>query len=106
MPKVTFIEQNGTRHEVEIPEGISLMQGAISSMVPGIEGDCGGLCACATCHVFIKDPWKSHCGTQEELEENILDFAYDVNEFSRLSCQIKMSSALDGIEVYLPERQY
>lgn len=106
MPKVTFIEKNGTRHEVNIPEGITLMQGAISNMVPGIEGDCGGLCACATCHVFIQEPWKSQCGDKEELEENILDFAYDVNEDSRLSCQVEVSSALEGIEVYLPDRQY
>lgn len=106
MPKIIFVEKSGTRHEVDIPEGVSLMQGAVFNMVPGIEGDCGGLCACATCHVYIKDPWKSHCGEQDELEESILDFAYDVSEESRLSCQIKVTSELDGLEVYLPDRQY
>lgn len=106
MSKVVYIEPDGTRHEVEVPDGTSLMQAAISYMVPGIEGDCGGLCACATCHVYIRSPWRERCADQQELESNILDFAYDVDDDSRLSCQIEMSPDLDGIEVYLPERQY
>ena len=106
MPKVIYIEKNGTRHEVEVPVGTSLMQSAINNMIPGIEGDCGGLCACATCHVYVREPWKQQCSEQEELETNILDFAYDVDEDSRLSCQIKMTEELDGIEIHLPDRQY
>jgi 2Fe-2S ferredoxin len=106
MPRVRFIEHNGTEHEVEVPVGTSIMQAAVSNMVPGIEGDCGGLCACATCHVYIPQEWQDKCGVPEELEQAILDFAYDVEDNSRLSCQIKMSDALDGITIEMPERQY
>lgn len=82
------------------------MQAAVSNMVPGIEGDCGGLCACATCHVYVPDEWKARCGTADELEQGILDFAYDVREGSRLGCQIEVTGELDGLVVFLPERQY
>ena len=106
MPKIQFVEHNGTVHEVEASIGTSLMQAAVSNMVPGIEGDCGGLCACATCHVYITDEWQTHCAEPEELETSILDFAYDVNDNSRLSCQILMTDELDGIIVNMPDRQY
>ena len=106
MPKITFVESNGTHHSIEIPNGNSLMQGAIDNVVPGIEGDCGGLCACATCHVYIKADWQAHCQEAEELEKNILDFAFEVNEDSRLACQIEVSNDLDGMQVHLPKRQY
>ena len=82
------------------------MQGALNNLVPGIEGDCGGLCACATCHVYVPDAWAERCGSPDELETNILDFAFDVRPTSRLSCQIKVSDLLDGLVVDLPERQY
>lgn len=82
------------------------MQAAISNMVPGIEGDCGGLCACATCHVYISTDWRDLCGEMDELENNILDFGYEVNEDSRLSCQIKVTEEMDGMTVLLPSRQY
>ncbi len=106
MPKVTYVEANGTEHVTELPCGISLMQGALNNLVPGIEGDCGGLCACATCHVYVPAAWAERCGTPDELETNILDFAFDVQPTSRLSCQIEISQALDGLVVQLPERQY
>ncbi len=106
MPKVIFVEANGTEHAVDVPEGTSLMQGALNNLVPGIEGDCGGLCACATCHVYIPEDWARKCGEADELESNILDFAFDVRENSRLSCQIQMSEELDGIRVEIAERQY
>ena len=106
MPKVTYVEANGTEHVVELPLGISLMQGAINNLIPGIEGDCGGLCACATCHVYVPPEWAQRCGTPDELETNILDFAFDVQPTSRLACQIPVSAALDGLIVRMPERQY
>ncbi len=106
MPKIIYVEHNGTEHEVEVAEGQTLMEGAVNHMVPGIEGDCGGLCACATCHVYIPEDWRERCGEPEELEQNILDFAFDVQESSRLSCQIKVTDELEGIRVLMPERQY
>ncbi|MBT3428004.1 MAG: 2Fe-2S iron-sulfur cluster binding domain-containing protein [Gammaproteobacteria bacterium] len=106
MPKVTYVEHNGTKHTVEVPLGASLMQGAVANMVPGIEGDCGGLCACATCHVYIPLESKQVCGSMDELEDNMLNFGYDVNENSRLACQIEVTEALDGLTVQLPSRQY
>ncbi len=106
MAKIIYVEHNGTEHEVQIPNGQSLMDGAVARMVPGIEGDCGGLCACATCHIYVPEEWESRCGVPEELEQNILDFAFDVQPNSRLSCQIKVSETLDGIRVLMPERQY
>lgn len=106
MAKVVYIENNGTEHQVVVANGQTLMQGAINHMVPGIEGDCGGLCACATCHVYIPEEWQKYCGEPEELEQNILDFAFDVQDNSRLCCQIEVTEELDGIRVLMPERQY
>jgi len=106
MPRVTYVEANGTEHVVEVPVGTSVMQGAVNNLVPGIEGDCGGLCACATCHVYVPPEWATRCGNPDELETNILDFAFDVRPESRLSCQIEMSDALDGLVVRMPVRQY
>ena len=106
MARVTYIEQNGTEHNVELNNGISLMEGAVGNMIPGIDGDCGGLCACATCHIYVEPDWIDRCGTPEELETNILDFAFDVEANSRLACQIKVEDSLDGLIVRMPERQY
>ncbi len=106
MPTVTYIEHNGTEHVVELKSGTSVMEGAVFNMIPGIEGDCGGLCACATCHVYVDPEWLQICGEQEELEISILDFAFDVEENSRLGCQIKIDDRLDGLIVHMPERQY
>lgn len=106
MPKVVFIEHNGTQHVVDERPGVSVMEAAVHHMVPGIEGDCGGLCACATCHVYVDEAWRTRCGEPEELEQSILDFAIDVTDASRLGCQIKLSEDLDGLVVRIPERQY
>ena len=103
---VRYIEHNGTEHEIEVKNGTSIMQAAVSHAVPGIEGDCGGACACATCHVYVETPWLEKCGTPDPLEEAVLDFAYDVTDRSRLSCQIRMSDELDGLVVRIAERQY
>ena len=106
MPKITYVEFNGTEHEVDLTNGQTLMTGAVSHMVPGIEGDCGGLCACATCHVYIPEAWEAVCGTPGALERNILDFAFDAKNSSRLSCQIEVTDELEGLRVMMPERQY
>ena len=106
MPLVTYVEANGTEHVVDVQVGTSVMQGALNNLVPGIEGDCGGLCACATCHVYVPSEWAKRCGEPEELEVNILDFAFDVKPQSRLACQIHVTPELDGLVVHMPVRQY
>ncbi|MCK9991961.1 MAG: ferredoxin, 2Fe-2S [Alphaproteobacteria bacterium] len=106
MPKITYIEFNGTEHVVDVTEGLSVMEGAVTNLVPGIDGDCGGACACATCHVYVDPAWVSKVGTKEQMEQSMLDFASEVKENSRLCCQIKVSKALDGLVVRLPEHQY
>ena len=106
MPRVTYIEANGTEHVVDVPVGMNLMQAALNNLIPGIEGDCGGLCACATCHVYVDEEMASRCGEAEELEINILDFAFDVRDESRLACQIKATDDVDGLVLRIAERQY
>ncbi len=105
MPKITYIEQNGTEHAVDAEEGVSVMEAAVKNMVPGIDADCGGACACATCHVYVDDAWAGKIGKPEAMEESMLDFAYEPKENSRLSCQLKITSELDGLIVRLPEFQ-
>lgn len=105
MPKITFITADGGRHDVDASSGATVMESAIKHMVPGIEAECGGACACATCHVYVDDAWTDRAGSPDPMEEDMLDFAYDVKPNSRLSCQIKMSDDLDGIVVHVPERQ-
>lgn len=106
MPKIIYIEINGTEHEVEVPVGTTLMQGAVNHLVPGIEGDCGGLCACGTCHVYVPEEWEAVCGASDELEQGMLEFAFDVEESSRLSCQIEVSAEMEGMRIRMPARQY
>jgi 2Fe-2S ferredoxin len=106
MSKITYIEHGGTEHTVDVPDGLSVMEGAVRYTVPGIDGDCGGACACATCHVYVDDAWKDKVQPMNDLERDMLDFAFDVNESSRLSCQIKVSPALEGLVVRTPARQY
>lgn len=106
MPEVIFIEPDGTEHSVDVSVGTSIMQGAVEHLVPGIEGDCGGLCACGTCHVYVPEDWRGACGAADELETGILEFAFGVDDRSRLSCQIVMSDELDGLRLHLPKRQY
>jgi 2Fe-2S ferredoxin len=105
MPKITFIESNGKAHVVEAPVGLSLMEAAVKNMVPGIDADCGGACACATCHVYVDEAWREKCGKPQAMEESMLDFAYEPKDNSRLSCQIKITEALDGLVLRLPEFQ-
>ena len=105
MAKITYIEHDGTKHEIDVADGLTVMEGAIRNMVPGIDADCGGACACATCHVYVDDAWASKAGEKSGVEESMLDFATDVEANSRLSCQIKVSAELDGLIVRMPEFQ-
>jgi 2Fe-2S ferredoxin len=106
MPKITYIEHNGTKHDVEVPVGHTVMEGARDNNIPGIEADCGGACACATCHVFVDAAWIDKTGKPGSMEESMLDFAEGVTPLSRLSCQISMTPDLDGIVVRLPAAQH
>jgi 2Fe-2S ferredoxin len=105
MPKVTFITHDGREFPVQGEVGSTLMETAIRNMVPGIEAECGGACACATCHVYVDDAWTATTGEPGPMEEDMLDFAYDVRPTSRLSCQIKLKAELEGLVVRVPERQ-
>jgi ferredoxin, 2Fe-2S len=106
MPQVTYIEHDGTEHRIELEAGRSVMQGAVDNGVPGIDADCGGECACATCHVYVDEAWLARCGTPGEQEASMLSFAATAEPNSRLACQIAMSPALDGLVVRLPEAQH
>jgi 2Fe-2S ferredoxin len=106
MAKITYVEHAGTEHTVDVPDGLSVMEGAVRYTVTGIDGDCGGACACATCHIYVEGDWIDKLTPMNELERDMLDFAFDVKENSRLSCQIKVSPALDGLVVRTPARQY
>jgi ferredoxin, 2Fe-2S len=106
MAKITYIEHDGTEHEVEVPVGLSVMRGAVDNNIPGIDADCGGACACATCHVYVDEAWRDKTGEPSAMEESMLDFAENVQPNSRLSCQIRVSDALDGLVVRMPENQH
>ncbi|MEM8787638.1 MAG: 2Fe-2S iron-sulfur cluster-binding protein [Pseudomonadota bacterium] len=106
MAKITYIEHNGTEHVVEVRNGLSVMEGARDNNIPGIEADCGGACACSTCHVYVHPDWVSKLPAREPMEEDMLDFAWEPDpQRSRLTCQIKVSDDLDGLVVNMPERQ-
>jgi ferredoxin, 2Fe-2S len=105
MPKITYIDFGGTARTVEGETGSTVMETAIKNNIPGIEAECGGACACATCHVHVDDAWRAVVGEPSPMEEDMLDFGYDVRSSSRLSCQIKVSEALEGLVVRTPERQ-
>ncbi len=106
MPKITYIEFNGTEHAVDVRSGLTVMEGAIKNNVPGIDADCGGACACATCHVYVDEAWREKTGKASAMEESMLDFAQNVEPNSRLSCQIKVTEDLDGLIVRMPEEQH
>jgi ferredoxin, 2Fe-2S len=106
MPKIKYIEHSGKEHEVNVPEGWSVMEGAVKNLIPGIDADCGGACACATCHVYVDPAWESKLTPKEDMEQTMLDFAQDVEPNSRLSCQIKVTKDLDGIVVRMPKSQH
>jgi 2Fe-2S ferredoxin len=106
MPKIVFIEPQGVRREIDAAVGITLMEVARQHGVAGIVARCGGACACATCHVYVAEAWRDKTGTPSAMEESMLDFAENVEPNSRLSCQIKVSDALDGLVVTMPESQH
>ena len=106
MAKITYVEFNGKEHVVDVKTGLSVMEGAVKNNIPGIDADCGGACACATCHVYVDEAWKDKTGSQSAMEESMLDFAENVEPTSRLSCQIKVSDALDGLIVRMPQSQH
>ena len=105
MVTVTYIEHDGTEHAIDAEVGKSLMQNAVDNMVPGIDADCGGGCACATCHVFIPEQWRELTGERNPMENSMLQLADRVQDNSRLSCQIAVTEELDGLVVRLPESQ-
>lgn len=105
MAKITYITHGGDRYEVDAEPGSTVMENAIRNAIPGIEAECGGACACATCHVYVEEEWFDVTGGPSTMEEDMLDFAYDVRPTSRLSCQIKVTEELEGLVVHIPERQ-
>ena len=105
MARLTYIAFDGARFEVEAQNGSTVMENAIRNSVPGIEAECGGACACATCHVYVDEDWTDIVGPPAAMEEDMLDFAYEPQANSRLSCQIVVSDELDGLVVRVPERQ-
>src|SRR5690606_3772185 len=105
MPKITYIEHDGTERVVDAEVGSTVMETAIRNSVPGIVAECGGACSCATCHVHVDEAWAEKAGPPSPMEEDMLDFAFDVRPNSRLSCQIKVTDELDGLIVRTPEQQ-
>ena len=105
MPKITYIEHNGKSHTLDVANGLTVMEGAIQNNIPGIDADCGGGCACATCHVYVDEKWFSKLSNKEDAEKDMLDVAFEPNSFSRLSCQIMISDELDGLVVKMPSKQ-
>ncbi len=105
MVKLTYIENDGTAHTVKVKPGISVMEAAVNNMVPGIDADCGGACACATCHVYVDPTFAAITGSAESMEESMLDFASDPKPESRLACQIAITDEMDGLIVRLPASQ-
>jgi 2Fe-2S ferredoxin len=105
MPKITFNDSSGAGRTVEAELGSTVMETAIRNNIPGFEAECGGACACATCHVYVDEAWREKVGGPSPMEEDMLDFGYDVRPSSRLSCQIKVTENLDGLVVTTPDKQ-
>ena len=105
MPKITYIEHNGKSHTLEVANGLTVMEGAVQNSIPGIDADCGGSCACATCHVYVDEKWFNKLPNKESAEEDMLDMAFEPKTSSRLSCQLTVSNELDGLVVNMPSRQ-
>ena len=105
MPKITYIEHNGKTHNVEVPKELSVMEGALQNNIPGIDADCGGACACATCHVYVDERWFDKLQKKEDAEQDMLDMAFEPKKFSRLACQITATDELDGLVVKMPSKQ-
>jgi len=106
MAKITYVEHGGKEHVVEVANGLTVMEGARDNGIPGIEADCGGACACSTCHVYVDPAWVDRLPKKDSMEEDMLDFAWNPDPVrSRLTCQLKVSDALDGLRVQMPEKQ-
>ena len=105
MPKITYIEHTGALHKIKVSNGLTVMEGAVQNNIPGIDADCGGSCACATCHVYVDEKWFKKLKKKESAEIDMLDMAYKPNKFSRLSCQITVAEELDGLVVKMPSKQ-
>jgi len=105
MAKITYIEHTNKKHIVEVPNNMSVMEGAVQNNIPGIDADCGGSMACATCHVYVDEKWFNKLEKKDEGEEDMLDMAYQPNKFSRLSCQLIVSNELDGLILRMPSKQ-
>jgi 2Fe-2S ferredoxin len=106
MVKIIYVEFDGSEHVVDVAKGLSVMEGAIKNIIPGIDADCGGACACATCHIYVDETWWERLEAPEEMELSMLDFAENIKDNSRLSCQIPVTETLDGLIVRMPESQY
>jgi len=105
MVTITYIEFDGTEHVVDVPAGMSVMEGAVNNDIPGIEAECGGMCSCATCHVYVDPVWAEATGSPGDIEQGMLDSALDLQDTSRLACQIALSDELDGLIIRMPELQ-
>ena len=105
MTKITYIEHSGKKHTIDVQNGLTVMEGAIQNDIPGIDADCGGSMACATCHVYVNDEWYNKLDEKTEGEDDMIDQAYDPKKNSRLSCQITVSEKIEGLVVRLPEKQ-
>ena len=105
MPKITYIEDNGKSHNIDVPNELSVMEGAVQNNVPGIDADCGGACACATCHVYVDPKWFDKLKKKDNAEQDMLDMAFEPSKFSRLACQITVTDDLDGLVVKMPSKQ-
>ena len=105
MAKITYIEHSGKSHQIEVKNGLSVMEGAVQNNIPGIDADCGGSCACATCHVYVDEEWIEKLPQKDDGEEDMLDMAFEPKKFSRLSCQILVDNSLDGLVVKMPSKQ-
>ena len=105
MAKITYVEHSGKLHTIQVQNGLTVMEGAVQNNIPGIDADCGGSMACATCHVYVKEEWFNKLPKKEDGEEDMLDMAHEPNKFSRLSCQLTVSDELEGLVVNLPEKQ-
>ena len=105
MPKITYIEHSGKSHTIDVAKELTVMEGAVQNDIPGIDADCGGACACATCHVYVDEKWIDKLPKKESAEEDMLDMANEPNQFSRLTCQITVTDDLDGLVVKMPSKQ-
>ena len=105
MAKITYIEHNGKSHQIDVPNQLTIMEGAIQNDIPGIDADCGGACACATCHVYLEEEWFNKLPEMDKAEQDMLDVAFEPKKFSRLGCQITVTEELDGMVVKMPSKQ-